>query len=119
MKIENTNSDSVVLKELGGRLARRRLEDDLTQDQLAQEAGVSRATIERLEGGRAVKSTSLIRVLRSLDRLEALDRLIPEPLPSPIERIRMGGRERRRAAGSRRTQRPQDAATWKWGDEGE
>jgi transcriptional regulator with XRE-family HTH domain len=115
MKLENANSDQVILEELGSRLARRRLDRNLTQGELAHEAGVSRATIERLEAGHAVKSTSLIRVLRSLDQLAALDRLVPEPVPSPIERIRLGGRQRRRAAGSRAPQPPQDPEPWTWG----
>jgi transcriptional regulator with XRE-family HTH domain len=116
MQIESTNSDRVVLAELGRRLARSRLERNLTQEQLGREAGVSRATVERLEGGEPVKSTSLIRVLRSLGRLDALDRLIPEPLPSPVERLKLQGRRRRRARG-RDEMKPGKAGPWRWGDE--
>lgn len=116
MKIESSNSDEIVLKELGQRLARTRLERNTTQAQLAEEAGVSKATVERLEAGEAVKSTSLIRVLRALDRLEALDRLVPEPLPSPIERLRLQGRQRQRAAGSRGVAHPPEPQPWTWGD---
>jgi transcriptional regulator with XRE-family HTH domain len=119
MKLENANSDQIVLEELGSRLARRRLDRNLTQGELAHEAGVSRATIERLEAGHAVKSSSLIRVLRSLDQLAALDRLVPEPVPSPIERLRLGGRRRQRAAGSRAMRRPQNPEPWTWGSSDE
>ncbi len=101
MKIEASLNDNAVLEELGKRLARTRLERNLSQERLAIEAGVSKATIERLEAGEPVKSTSLIRVLRSLGRLEALDQLLPEPLPSPIERIRLQGRRRQRARSPR------------------
>jgi transcriptional regulator with XRE-family HTH domain len=113
VKIEANISDDAVLGEIGERLARTRLERNLSQERLAKEAGVSKATIERLEAGEPVKSSSLIRVLRSLGRLEALDQLLPEPLPSPIERLRLQGRRRQRA-GSRRTEQ---AAPWRWGDE--
>lgn len=116
MKIEAGNSDEAVLKEVGRRLARTRLERNLSQEQLAIEAGVSKATIERLEAGEPAKSTSLIRVLRPLGRLEALDRLLPEPLPSPIERLRLQGRQRQRAASPRRD-RAEEAEPWRWGDE--
>lgn len=117
MRIDQ-GSDAVILDELGRRLARIRLERNLSQQQLAQEAGVSKATIERLEAGKPIKSTSLVRVLRVLGLLEALDRLIPEPLPSPIERLRLQGRQRRRAS-SRGRQAPfsQDTKAWRWGDE--
>lgn len=116
MKIESSHSDDTVLRELGSRLARTRLEGNLSQEQLAIEAGVSKATIERTEAGEPVKSTSLVRVLRALGKLEVLDRLLPEPLPSPIERLRLQGRQRRRAASPRRAN-AKEAEPWRWGDE--
>ena len=116
MKIETSNSDEAVLEEIGRRLARTRLERNLSQEQLAIEAGVSKATVERLEAGEPVKSTSLIRVLRPLGRLDALDRLLPEPLPSPIERLRLQGRQRQRA-GTPRRKAEAEAEPWRWGDE--
>jgi transcriptional regulator with XRE-family HTH domain len=118
MRIEAATSDETVLAELGDRLARTRLERNLSQDQVAREAGVSRATVERLEAGNSVKTTSLIRVLRSLGLLDALDRLIPEPLPSPIERLRLKGRQRQRARRGRSDVPPEGPGPWRWGDEG-
>ncbi len=119
MSIDPRSSDEAVLHELGLRLARTRLERNLSQQQLAYEAGVSKATVERLEAGEPIKSTSLVRVLRALGMLEALDRLIPSPLPSPVERLRLRGRERHRASGSRQAAPPADPGPWRWGDEGE
>ncbi|HEX5526888.1 MAG TPA: helix-turn-helix transcriptional regulator [Solirubrobacterales bacterium] len=118
MNIDPSSSDEVILRELGRRLARTRLERNLSQQQLAYEAGVSKATIERLEAGEAVKSTSLLRVLRALGLLGALDRLIPEPLPSPVERLRLHGRRRQRARGPGEA-RQGEAGPWRWGDEGD
>lgn len=115
MKIEPGNSDSAILEEVGRRLARTRLERNLSQEQLAAESGVSKATVERLEAGAPIKSTSLIRVLRSLGRLDALDRLLPEPLPSPIERLKLEGKRRRRAGIPRRSDG--EPGPWRWGDE--
>jgi transcriptional regulator with XRE-family HTH domain len=118
VKIEHHNTDEAVLAELGARLARSRLERNLTQQQLGEKAGVSRITVARLELGHIVKTPALIRVLRSLDLLDALDRLVPEPTPSPIERLRLQGRQRRRATGSHSDRRPGDdeARPWTWGD---
>lgn len=117
MKIESNSPDDVVLGELGQRLARTRLERNLTQERLASDAGVSKRTVERLEAGEAIKSNSLIRVLRALGQLEALDRLVPEPLPSPVERVRLQGRRRRRAANPRSDREGESAEPWRWGDE--
>jgi transcriptional regulator with XRE-family HTH domain len=114
MRIENENSDRAVLDELGTRLARTRLEQNTSQQQLATAAGVSKSTVERIETGREVKLTSLVRVLRALGRLELLDRLLPEPLPSPIERLRIQGRRRQRAAEPRRDEEPGESKLWRW-----
>ncbi len=114
MRIEAQNSDEAILRELGSRLARARLERNTSQEQLAHEAGVGKTTVERVESGREVKLSSLIRILRALGQLDALDRLIPEPLPSPIERVRLQGRRRRRA----RQPQAEDSEErpWQWGD---
>jgi putative transcriptional regulator len=117
MRIEANSTDKVVLRELGERLARTRLERNLSQQSLADEAGVSKRTVERLEAGEGVKSSSLVRVLRALGLLEALDRLVPEPLPSPIERLALQGRRRRRAGSPRSDRQGDPPAPWRWGDE--
>jgi putative transcriptional regulator len=116
VRIESETSDAAVLEELGSRLARTRLEQNVSQEQLADEAGVSKSTIERIEAGRPVKLNSFVRILRALGRLELLDRLVPVPLPSPIERVRIQGKQRRRAAEPRhRGSDPHPPSPWRWG----
>jgi putative transcriptional regulator len=115
MRIEATNTDAVVLAELGRRLERTRLEHNLSQEQLAREAGVSKATIERAEAGSPIKTNSLVRALRALGRLEALDQLLPEPLPNPVERRKLQGRRRQRAHA--KAIRGKEPGPWRWSDE--
>lgn len=120
MRISNELTDEAVMAELGARLRRRRLQQrDLTQARLAAEAGVSTATVARIEAGQSVQLTSLIRVLRQMEMLDALERLVPPPTPSPIERLARSGRERQRA---RSTQADAPATPehrgWSWGDDG-
>lgn len=115
MRIEAQNSDETILRELGSRLARTRLERNVSQEELAREAGVAKTTVERIEGGREVRLTSLVRILRALGQLDVLDRLIPEPLPSPLERVRLQGRRRQRARHSRNEEQGQ-GGTWRWND---
>jgi len=118
MKIESQLTDDLVLAELGRRLARTRLESNLTQAELADEAGVGLATVQRLEGGSPAKLSSLIRILRILGLLEALELLVPEPIPSPIERLKLQGKQRRRAGRTRSVDDPgTEAKPWAWGDE--
>lgn len=51
MKIAGQHPDEAILKELGGRLAGVRLGRNLTQAALAEQAGVSKRTVERMEAG--------------------------------------------------------------------
>jgi transcriptional regulator with XRE-family HTH domain len=115
MRIQNQMSDDAVLAELGRRIARQRLDHDLTQPQLAAAAGVSRSTIVRLEAGQSVALSGLLRVLRTLGLLEGLEALVPEPLPSPLALLERAGRERQRASGSHRERGSEDSGGWRWG----
>ena len=104
-------SDTAALEVLGQRIARYRLNRNMTQAALAREAGISLPTVQRLEGGHSTQATNLIRVLRALQLLDNLDGLVPEPAISPLQQARMQGRTRQRAS-SPRSQKP--ASTWTW-----
>ncbi|MGD0196540.1 MAG: helix-turn-helix transcriptional regulator [Solirubrobacteraceae bacterium] len=116
MEIRSELSDQALLAEIGRRLQTQRLDRNLTQDELAAEAGVSRDTVARLERGQSVSLSHALRILRALALLEGLAALIPEPLPSPLEQLERAGRRRRRAAGSHATQRNEEpGGGWSWG----
>jgi len=116
MKITKEATDTAILTEMGRRLARLRLERNLTQVQLAEQAGVAKSTVQRLEsGGVSPQLSGFIRVCRVLDLLERFDLLVPEPVPSPVEQLKLGGKRRRRASA---TKAPSPAPKrWQWGDE--
>lgn len=118
MQIEAENTDIAVLRELGARLRRTRLERNLSQGQLAKEAGLGRMTVQRIETGESASVRSLIRVLRVLDLLAGLDRLVPEPPPSPIDQLKRQRGERQRAGSSRSAEQPgHEPPAWRWADE--
>jgi transcriptional regulator with XRE-family HTH domain len=110
-----TMTDDAVLEELGRRLERRRLDLQLTQAKLAEEAGVSKRTVERIEAGAAAQTLSLIRILRVLDILQGLDQLIPETGPRPMDLLKLKGKERKRASSSSAANQPGEV--WSWGDD--
>jgi transcriptional regulator with XRE-family HTH domain len=114
MRIENSLTDETVLAEMGKRLARTRLSRNISQAELASEAGVAKTTVERLERGGGIQLESLIRILRALGELDRLDIVISESLPSPIERLDNRGKERLRARDSRSDER---RGGWTWVDE--
>jgi transcriptional regulator with XRE-family HTH domain len=98
VRITGEESDEAILRELGGRIARIRLRRNITQDDLATEAGVSAQTVRNIEEGRPARLVSMVRVLRALGIAGGLQALVPEPTPSPIEMLDMQGRQRRRAS---------------------
>ena len=98
MKSSKYVSDSAVLRQLGARLAAQRLALNLTQAQLAQEAGVSKRTIERLESGAAAQLSAFLRVCRVLGLQERVEQLVPELPPSPLAQLKLKGRARQRAS---------------------
>ena len=111
MNINHNLSDAAVLEELGQRIARYRLNKNLTQGALATEAGVSTPTVQRLESGHSTQASNLIRILRSLQLLENLDALVPEPAISPLQQARMQGKTRQRASAPRKRKA---STPWKW-----
>ena len=108
-------SDDAALEALGRRLARHRLNRNLTQAALATQAGVSTPTLQRIEQGHSSQAANLIRILRALGLLGNLDALVPEPPMSPIQQARMRGRVRQRASSA--SGKPETPIDWSWGDE--
>lgn len=88
-----------------GRLKRYRLQQNRTLEEIAAAAGVSRLTALRAEAGGNPTLATLIRLLRALDRLDAIEAFLPEPLVSPMEVAARAGREPRRARASPRRRR--------------
>jgi transcriptional regulator with XRE-family HTH domain len=115
LSIEALMTDQAILKEIGERLGRRRVELEFTQAELAEEAGVSKRTVERVEAGESTQTSTLIRILRALQLLEAFDAAIPATGPRPMDLLKLRGKERRRV--SSKKSREQTGEDWSWGDE--
>ena len=104
------------LYRLSKRLVKHRLNLNLTQEELAKAAGISRRTLARLESGEPTHLENFIRTLIALGLKEGLDRLVPDVPDSPIQQLKRAGRVRQRATGKRKP--PLDSAEpWSWGDE--
>lgn len=115
MKISNLLADEAILAEIGQRIARRRLDLQLTQAAVAEQAGVAKRTLERLEAGQSTQVSNLIRILRALEGLSGLDRMFPETGPRPMDLLKRKGKPRQRASGGRR--RVQPGAPWTWDED--
>ncbi len=115
MKISDLTTDTAILSEIGTRLGRRRVELNLTQAELATQAGVSKRTVERIEAGYSAQSETLLRLFRVLELLPGLDQLLPEPVASPIAQLQQADKARQRVR--RGESAPSAAKPWSWGED--
>jgi putative transcriptional regulator len=115
MRYALENTDDVILAELGQRLTAARLARNLKQDELAERAGLSKRTLERMETGHSVQLSNFIRALRGLGLLENLEQFIPEALPSPLAQLKLRKKQRHRASTPRGATRA--PGNWTWNDD--
>lgn len=115
MKLTGLLTDDAVLAEIGARIASRRIELQLTQAVVAEQAGIGKRTLERMEAGQTSQLSTLVRVLRVLDAMSGLDSLIPELGPRPMDLLKRKGKARQRASGKRTGK--SSGEPWRW-DEG-
>ena len=88
MSIDKNLTDTAILQLIGERLARLRLAKNLTQAQLAEQAGLSLRTVQRLELGEAATQLSgFVRVCRALGIVAGFDTLVPEQTASPMQQL--------------------------------
>ena len=92
-----TATTDEVLREIGRRIARYRVQQNRTLQEVADAAGVSYRTAVRAEAGQRPTLATVVKILRALGRLDALDGFLPAPLVSPLQLAEMQGTERQRA----------------------
>ncbi len=89
-------SDVAVAGVIGGRLEQMRLEANIPQKDVARELGISETTYRNAVKGKA-KLEVVIGILRLLGKLDNIDSFLPETPFSPIELLRLKGKQRQRA----------------------
>jgi len=115
MKMASHMTDEALLKLLGERLAQLRLTRNLTQQQLAEQAGLGLRTVQRLElGAAATQLSGFVRVCRVLGLVERFEALVPEEAASPMAQLKQHGRKRQRATGKKAA--AGEPKKWKWGE---
>lgn len=65
-------SDSDIVRSIGDFVKMQRMSRKMTQEDLAERAGINRTTVINLEKGESVTLVSLIQVLRALRKLDVL-----------------------------------------------
>lgn len=78
-------SDRQISLRIGEKLKAARLRQNITQQSLAQAADISLSSVKKIEGGEIGSFESLLRVVRILGYLDALQGLVSEDEMSPSE----------------------------------
>ncbi|MCH8496772.1 MAG: helix-turn-helix domain-containing protein [Balneolales bacterium] len=105
-------SDKALSKHIGRFVRHHRLNQNRTQDHLANEAGISRSTLSLLERGETVTISTLIQVLRVLDQLQVLNVFEIIDTPSPLALAKLQKAKRKRASSTSRKKKHELDSDW-------
>jgi transcriptional regulator with XRE-family HTH domain len=92
-------SDKALAMQIGAFIKHQRMEQNKTQDVLANTAGISRSTLSLLERGETVTLATLLQVLRVLDQLHVMEAFKIQQIMSPLILAKMEKNRRTRASG--------------------
>ena len=105
-------SDGALLTWLGDYVHSVRLQNNITQQQLANKAGVNRSTIVQLEKGGGGTLLTYVKVLRALEQLPLLQVFEVKTAVSPLLLAKMEKQQRRRARSGKEAASKQTFNDW-------
>lgn len=77
-------TNEALLQYVGKQMRQMRINAQLSQQQLADRAGVSRSTITQVENGKGIKLEPMVAMLRVLNKLEILNSFETQAMASPL-----------------------------------
>ena len=93
-------SDDTIIQTIGNFVRHHRLDQNITQMELATKAGINRTTLSDLELGRRCQLVTLIQVLRILNKLHVFELFEVKQQISPIKLAQMEMKKRQKASGN-------------------
>lgn len=91
-------SDDTIIQTIGDFVKHHRLQQNITQKNLADKAGINRTTLSDLELGRRCQLLTLIQVLRILNKLYVFESFEVKQQISPIKLAEMEMKKRQKAS---------------------
>ncbi len=105
-------SDKALLERMGYFIKQTRLQQNKTQQQVADAAGIARSTLVQIENGSGGKLISFIQVLRTLEELHLLRHFEMQNLVSPLELAKLEQAKRQRARRKNGKRDPGTKSDW-------
>ena len=108
-------SDGIIMNRIGTRLKAIRLKQNITQQNLAKEAGISISSVKKVEKGEIGAFDSLLRLMRTLGVLDIMQPLVEEEQLSPneyYELVHSASKKTRKRAVNKFHQTEKEAPEW-------
>ncbi len=102
------------IKELGSWVARTRIQNQITQAELANRCGVAKRTLERFEQGESIGLSTFLKILKELNLFQELKSLIPEKVEGPMSVLRGERKIKKRV---RSKMEDPTKGKWVWGED--
>lgn len=93
-------SDVTILQEIGEFIKSRRIDQNLSQNEVATKAAISRSTLSLAEHGENISLVNLLKILRVLNALYVFEEFRTQHVISPLQLAREDERRRKRASRS-------------------
>ena len=107
----NGMSPAAMAVELGERLKQTRLNQNITQSQLAEQVGITRKAVLNAEKGQ-VSLEVFVAIMAGLNLTAELDLFLPVQLVSPLQLAKLQGKRRVRASSPTVKEPEQEPTSW-------
>lgn len=87
-------TDAAIIQTIGKKIKAKRIEQQLTQKQLAEQAGVSLSAVFNIEQKGTANLMTMVQVLRALHSLNMLESFFHEEVISPIAYAKLLDKQR-------------------------
>ena len=91
-------TDKAILQEIGTFIKTQRLAQNITQDDMAENAAMSRSTLSLIERGENISLINLIKILRVLGAMHIFEAFQVQPQLSPMKLAKQEAKKRKRAS---------------------
>lgn len=95
-------TNDALMAYIGNQMKQMRINAKMSQQELADMSGISRATLTLVENGKGAKLDTLISLLRSLQKLEILNGFETNAVISPLLVAQNKGKEKKRVYKSKK-----------------
>ena len=105
-------SDLAILQVIGDFIQQTRLEQNKTQAEVAEAAGINRSTLVQVEKGEGGTLQTFIRLLRALEQLHLFQHFEARQQVSPLQLAKIEQKKRQRATTKKTTATPKPKSDW-------